>query len=55
MNVEHLVLKNLLHNEEFVRSVLPFIKQEYFSDSNDRAIFNFIKTFVNETSYSRSH
>jgi replicative DNA helicase len=48
MNVEHLVLKNLLHNEEFVRSVLPFIKQEYFSDSNDRAIFNFIKTFVNE-------
>ena len=48
MNVEHLVLKNLLHNEEFVRSVLPFIKQEYFSDSNDRVIFNFIKTFVNE-------
>jgi replicative DNA helicase len=48
MNIEHLILKNLLHNEEYVRSVLPFIKPEYFSDINDRSVFKFIKSFVNE-------
>jgi replicative DNA helicase len=48
MKTEHLILKNLIHNEEFCRSVVPFIKPEYFSDSNDRSIFKFILSFVNE-------
>jgi replicative DNA helicase len=48
MKIEHLVLKNLLHNEEYTRSVLPFLKSEYFSDHNDRSIFKFINSFVTE-------
>lgn len=48
MKTEHLILKNLIHNEEFCRSVIPFIKPEYFSESNDRSIFKFILSFVNE-------
>lgn len=48
MKIEHLILKNLLYNEEFTRSVLPFIKSDYFSNHNDKVIFGFIKTFVNE-------
>ena len=31
-NVEFLILRNLLHNEEYVRKVIPFIKGEYFED-----------------------
>lgn len=48
MRIEHLVLKNLLHNEEYTRSVIPFLKSEYFSDHNDRSIFKFINSFVTE-------
>ena len=29
-SVEFLILKNLLHNEEYVRKVIPFIKADYF-------------------------
>jgi len=37
--VEFLVLRNLLHNEQYVRKVIPFIKSEYFEDSNQKVIF----------------
>ena len=37
--VEFLVLRNLLHNEAYVRKVIPFIKVEYFEDFNQRVIF----------------
>ena len=30
--VEVLILRNLLHNEKYVRKVIPFIKSEYFED-----------------------
>ena len=30
--VEQLVIKNLLLEEEYVRKALPFIKSEYFAD-----------------------
>ena len=38
-NVEFLILRNLLHNEEYVRKVIPFIKGEYFEDINQKVIF----------------
>ena len=31
-SVEFLILKNLLHNEEYLRKVVPFIKADYFED-----------------------
>jgi replicative DNA helicase len=45
--VEFLVLKNLLHNEEFLRKVIPFIKPEYFQDTNQKVVFEEISDFVN--------
>ena len=46
--VEFLVLKNLLHNEEFLRKTIPFIKSEYFQDHNQKIVFEEIVGFVNQ-------
>ena len=46
--VEFLVLKSLLHNEEFLRKTIPFIKAEYFQDHNQKIVFEEIVDFVNQ-------
>ena len=46
--VEFLILRNLLHNEEYLRKVIPFIKAEYFEDTNQKIIFEEILNFVTE-------
>ena len=46
--VEFLVLKNLLHNEDFLRKCIPFIKPDYFQDANQRIVFEEITDFVNQ-------
>lgn len=40
------ILKNLVYNDEYARKVLPFIQPDYFSDNNERIIYNEIKEFV---------
>ena len=46
--VEFLVLKSLLHNEEFLRKTIPFIRAEYFQDLNQKIVFEEIVDFVNQ-------
>ena len=46
--VEILILRNLLYNEEYIRKVIPFIKGEYFEDSNQKIVFEEILKFVQE-------
>jgi replicative DNA helicase len=46
--VEILILRHLIYNEEYLRKVIPFIKSEYFEDSNQKIIFEEIFTFVQE-------
>jgi replicative DNA helicase len=46
--IEFLVLRNLLHNEEYLRKVIPFIKSEYFQDHNQKIVFEEIMSFVSE-------
>jgi replicative DNA helicase len=46
--VEFLILRNLLHNEEYVRKVIPFIKGEYFEDANQKVVFEEILKFIQE-------
>lgn len=41
--IEQTILTNLIHNEEYVRKVLPYIKKEYFQDYVDRSIFEIIQ------------
>ena len=47
-NVEFLILRNLLHNEEYVRKVIPFVKADYFEDHNQKVVFEEILKFVEE-------
>ena len=46
--IEFLILRNLLHNEKYIRKVLPFIKSEYFEDLNQKIVFEEILKFVQQ-------
>ena len=45
-SVEFLILRNLLHNEEYIRKVIPFIKADYFEDITQKIVFEEISSFV---------
>ena len=45
MKLETLILSNLIHDIEYARSVLPFIRPDYFSDNAERDVYNIIDTF----------
>jgi len=46
--IEFLILKNLLHNEEYLRKVIPFLKSEYYQDNNQKIVFEEIQSFVDQ-------
>lgn len=46
--IEHTILRNLVHNEPYMRQVFPFIKTEYFGDAAERAVFDSIRNFVTD-------
>ena len=46
--VEFLVLRNLLHNEDYLRKVIPFLKSEYFQDANQKVVFEEVLSFVTQ-------
>lgn len=44
--IENIILNNLMIREEYLRKVIPFVKEEYFLDTVDRRIFRHIASFV---------
>ena len=46
--IERTALKNLIYNEQYCRKVLPFIKEEYFSDRLEKLLFQERYKFVNK-------
>lgn len=44
--IENTVLSGLVFNEDYTRKVLPFIKEEYFSDLEEKLVFNTISTYI---------
>ena len=46
--IEIIILKNLLHNEEYARKVLPFLSKEYFVEHADKLLYGQIDTFINK-------
>jgi len=46
--IEKLILSNLIHNEDYVRKVLPYIKAEYFPDFSERTTLNCIVEFFDK-------
>ena len=48
--VEQLVIKNLLLDEEYVRKAMPFIKTEYFADTTGKKLFDIFSKYFTEYS-----
>ena len=46
--IEFTILRNLLYNEKYTRKVIPFIKDEYFEDNNQKIVFQEILNFINQ-------
>lgn len=46
MNKSLKIIQNLIHNENYTRKVLPFLKSEYFVDNAENIIFTEVKSFV---------
>jgi replicative DNA helicase len=46
MNLEKIVLSNLAFNEPYTRKVLPYLKTEYFTNKEDKVVYEIIDRFV---------
>ena len=44
--IEKTILSHLIWNEDYSRKVIPFIKEDYFTDKNDKVIFHEILKFI---------
>jgi len=45
VNIETTIISNLLHNEEYARKVIVFLKDEYFMDASEKVVFSEIQKF----------
>ena len=43
---EKVIFNNLVFNEEYGRNVIPFLKNEYFQNNDDKIIFTLIDDYV---------
>ena len=46
--VEQLVIKNLLLDEEYVRKAMPFIKTEYFAETTGKKLFDILSKYFTD-------
>jgi len=46
--MEQTILTNLIHNEDYVRKVIPYLKTEYFHDVVDRSVFALIVKYFDK-------
>ena len=45
-SIEITILKNLIHNDEYSRKVIPFLNKEYFEEFHQKIIFEEVCTFI---------
>lgn len=48
MAIEGIILSNLVHNDVYLRAVLPYIQEEHFSVESQKLVFKQIKEFVSK-------
>jgi replicative DNA helicase len=46
--IERAILGHLIHDEEYCRKVLPFLKDEYFHDDTEKQIYKIVNDFLLE-------
>lgn len=44
--IERTIIRNLIQNEAFTRAVLPYIKEDYFSEGDDKEAFKQVRDFI---------
>lgn len=47
MNIENMIFSNLLHNEDYGRKTIPFLRKDYFEQSG-QVVFQLIEDYVNK-------
>ena len=48
VRLEQTILKNLVQSESFTRKVIPFLKEEYFSESDEKTVFNEVVSYFDK-------
>lgn len=48
MQIEDIILKNLIHNEEYTRKVIPFLKEDYFEYNAEKTLFKIVNQYINK-------
>lgn len=48
ITTEDLIFSQLIHNEKYIRSTLPYIKEQYFAGHEYRVIFDIIRTYFDK-------
>ena len=48
VRLEQTILKNLIQSDTFARKVTPYLKSEYFTESDERNVFEEIKTYFDK-------
>ena len=46
--LEQTILKNLIQSDAFIRKTIPYIKTEYFTEADERAVFGAISEYFEE-------
>lgn len=55
MEIDQVILKNLIGNEEYTRKTLPFLKEEYFLSEDNKVLFRTIRDFVVKYNTNPTH
>jgi len=48
MRIEQTILNNLIHNEDYARKVLPFLKKDYFQNRQEKIVFEIVSKFYTD-------
>ena len=46
--IETVILQNLVHSEDYMRKVIPFLKRDYFTETLDSKVYEYISKFIEE-------
>lgn len=46
--MSQMILNNLVHNEQYLRKVQPFLRSDFFHEEGEQIVFGLIDNFVNE-------
>ena len=44
--IETIILSKMFSDEDYTRKIIPFLRDEYFHDSSERKLFNYMNSFI---------